>query len=268
VDRRHVAEIAGRFSHDAPLYERFWASSLASLGRRLLARLPLQNASAALDIGAGVGALLPAIQEAAPRALVIGVDAAEGMIRRAPAEFSRAVMDAGQLAIRDESVDAAVMPFVLFFLPDPLRGLKEARRVLRPGGRLGVATWEAETNDFPADDVWHRLLDEHGAAPEAAPVKHELMDTPEKLATLFRDAGFASVNSAIEREPVAMTLEEFLEQRTEIGRSRCRYESIPPEARRELLAQARERLAGLEAEDFTEPQVAVLAWGTKPGQSS
>jgi ubiquinone/menaquinone biosynthesis C-methylase UbiE len=262
-----VAEISGRFSHDAPLYERFWAASLASLGRRLLAQLPLQNASVALDIGTGVGALLPSLREAAPRALVVGVDAAEGMIHRAPAEFSRAVMDAGRLAIRNESVDAAVMPFVLFFLPDPRRGLDEARRVLRPGGGLGVATWEAEANDFPADEVWYGLLDEHGAAPEAAPAKPEIMDTPEKLSKFLQEAGFADVHTAIEREPLAMTLEEFLEQRTGMGRSRSRFESLEPEARTEVLAQARDRLAGLTAEDFTDPQVAVLAWATKPGRS-
>jgi ubiquinone/menaquinone biosynthesis C-methylase UbiE len=259
-----VAEIAGRFSHDAALYERFWAPSLAALGRRLLAGLALEDASVALDIGTGVGALLPAIREAAPRALVIGVDAAEGMIRRAPAEFSRSVMDAGRLAIRDESVDAAVMPFVLFFLPDPRRGLDEAQRVLRPGGGLGVSTWEADTDDFPADEVWYGLLEEYGAAPETAPSKPELMDTPEKLASLLQEAGFADVHTAIEREPLAMTLEEFLEQRTGMGRSRSRFESLGPEARTEVLAQARERLAGLTAEDFTDPQAAVLAWGTKP----
>jgi ubiquinone/menaquinone biosynthesis C-methylase UbiE len=176
-------------------------------------------------------------------------------------------MDAGRLAIGDESVDAAVMPFVLFFLPDPRHGLGEAHRVLRPGGGLGVATWEAEANDFPADEVWYGLLDEHGAAPEAAPAKTELMDTPERVASLLRDAGFAEVHSAIEREPLAMTLEEFLEQRTGMGRSRSRFESLSPDVRTEMLAQARERLTGLKAQDFTDPQVAVLAWATKPGRS-
>lgn len=263
-----MAEIAGRFSHDAALYERFWAASLASLGRRLLARLPLQDASVALDIGAGVGALLPAIRDAAPRALVVGVDAAEGMIRRAPADVGRVVADAGRLPFREDSVDVATISFVLFFLPDPRHGLDEVRRVLRPGAGLGVSTWEATADDFPAEEVWYGLLDEYGAAQETAPAKGRLMDTAEKLAGLLRDAGFEEVRTAVDREPVPMTLEEFLEQRTGMGRSRSRFESLEPEARTEVLAQARERLAELEAEDFTDPQVAVLAWGTKPGGSS
>jgi hypothetical protein len=60
-----------------------------------------------------------------------------------------------------------------------------------------------------------------------------------------------------------MTLEEFLERRTSLGRSKRRFESLTPEVRTTVLAQARERLAELRPEDFTDPQVAVFAWGTK-----
>jgi SAM-dependent methyltransferase len=265
VRRDHVATVAGWYSEDAPLYERFWAASMATLAQRLLARLPLDDASVAVDIGAGVGALLPAIREAAPRAYVAGVDASEGMIGRAPRDFGRAIMDAGRMALRDASVDVAVMPFMLFFLPDPPRGLAEARRVLRPGGSLGVATWEAEANDFPADGVWFDLLDEHGAPSDSLPSKLEVMDTPEKLAGLLQDAGFHDVRTTIDSEPQPFTLEEFLQVRTRLGRAKRRFESLDPKDRAEVLAQARERLAGLPPESFIDPQVAVLAWGTKGG---
>jgi SAM-dependent methyltransferase len=263
MEHDQVATVAGHFSHDAPLYERYWATSMARLGQRLLERLPLDDASVAVDIGAGVGALLPAIRQSAPRAFVAGIDAAEGMIRRAPRDFGRAVMDAGRLAIGDASVDVAVMPFMLFFLPDPAHGLGEVRRVLRPGGGLGVATWLAGANDYRAEDLWFELLDEYGAAPPAAPAKPELMDTPEKLAGLLDGAGFTGVRTATDREPQPLTLEEFLEVHTRIGRSRRFFESLPPEDRRAMLDRAKERLAELGPEDFTDPQVAVLAWGTK-----
>jgi ubiquinone/menaquinone biosynthesis C-methylase UbiE len=265
MDRRHVAEVAGRYTHDAPLYERYWAPSLARLGQRLVAGLPLEDASVVVDIGAGVGALLPAFREAAPRAYVAGVDASEGMLRRAPPSFGRALMDAGQLALRDESVDAATMSFVLFFLHQPRRGLDEVLRALKPGGGVGVSTWDAGTYDYPAEKVWYELLEEHGAAVEEAQAHPELMDTPEKLSGLLRDAGFVEVHTDITREPAPVTLEEYLEVRTGIGRSRARFESLAPETRTKMLAAARERLAELEPEDFTDPQVAVFAWGSKPG---
>jgi ubiquinone/menaquinone biosynthesis C-methylase UbiE len=256
--------VAASFSQDAPLYERFWAASLAALGRRLLAGLPIHNASVAVDIGAGVGALLPAMREAAPRAFVAGVDAAEGMIRRAPRDFGRAVMDAGRLALRDASIDGAVMPFMLFFLPDPRRGLIEARRVLRPGGRLGVATWAAGVNDYRGDQIWADLLDEYGAPPDQATSKMDLMDTPEKVVELLKEEGFRDVHTATDAEPVSMTLDQFLEVRTKIGRSKRRLQRLAPDARTALLSEARNRLGKLRPEDFTDPQVALLAWASKP----
>jgi SAM-dependent methyltransferase len=264
MERDHVAAVAARYSEEAPLYERYWAGSMARLAQRLLSGLPLAGASVAVDIGAGVGALLPAIREAAPRAYVAGVDAAEGMIRRAPRDFGRVVMDAGRMALRDDSVDAAVMPFMLFFLPDPRAGLAEARRVLRLGGGLGVATWSAERNDIPADAVWVALLEEHGAAQNPPYARLDLMDTPEKLGALLAEAGFRDVRTAIDREPQPLTLDGFLEVRSRIGESRRRFESLPSEVRTEVLDRARDRLAGLPPETFTDPQVAVLAWGTKP----
>jgi ubiquinone/menaquinone biosynthesis C-methylase UbiE len=264
VDPDHVAMVAASFSQDAPLYERFWAASLAALGRRLLAGLPIQSASVVVDIGAGVGALLPAIREAAPRAFVAGVDVAEGMIRRAPRDFGRVVMDAGRLALRDASVDGAVMPFMLFFLPDPRRGLTEARRVLRPGGRLGVVTWAAGVNDYRADQIWADVLDEYSAPPDQVTSKMDLMDTPEKLVGLLKDAGFRDVRTATDAEPVPMTLDEFLEVRSLIGRSKRRLQSLAPDVRTALLSEARKRLAKLRPEDFTDPEVALLAWASKP----
>jgi SAM-dependent methyltransferase len=256
--------VAASFSQDAPLYERFWAAPLAALGRRLLAGLPIQSASVVVDIGAGVGALLPAIREAAPRAFVAGVDAAEGMIRRAPRDFGRAVMDAGRLALRDASIDGAVMPFMLFFLPDPRRGLLEARRVLRPGGRLGVATWAAGVNDYRADQIWADLLDEYGAPPDQATSKMDLMDTPEKLVDLLKDGGFRDVHTATDAKPVSMTIDQFLEVRAKIGRSKRRLQRLSPDARTTLLSEARKRLAKLPPEAFTDPQVALLAWASRP----
>jgi SAM-dependent methyltransferase len=264
VDDDHVAKVAASFSQDAPLYERFWAASLAALGRRLLAGLPIQNASVVVDIGAGVGALLPAIREAAPKAFVAGIDAAEGMIRRAPRDFGRAVMDAGRLALRDASIDGAVMPFMLFFLPDPRRGLAEALRVLRPGGGLAVTTWAAGLNNYRADEVWVDLFDEYGAPPDHASPKVDLMDTPEKLTGLLKDAGFRDVRATTDAEPVSMTLESFLEVRAGIGRSKRRLQALAPEVRTALLSEARRRLAKLQPADFTDPQVALLVWASKP----
>jgi hypothetical protein len=136
-------------------------------------------------------------------------------------------------------------------------------QVARVAG-LGVSTWAAEANDFRADDVWAGVLDEFGAPPYPPASGLDLMDTPENLGTLLEEAGFADVRSGTGAEPEPMTLDEFLERRTSLGRSKRRCASLAPEVREEVLRSARERLAELRPEDFTDPQVAVFGWGTKP----
>lgn len=50
-------------------------------------------------------------------------------------------MDAGGLDLPDDAFDVAYCQFGLMFVPHPLQALRELRRVLRPGGRLGVVVW-------------------------------------------------------------------------------------------------------------------------------
>jgi len=111
---------------------------LAGHRERLLAGLP----GTVLDIGAGTGANLPHFR-AATRVFAIEPNAA--MRDRLAAKLDRAsvpveVTDASAEALPfpDASVDAVVFTLVLCTVTDPDRALAEARRVLRPNGRLAV----------------------------------------------------------------------------------------------------------------------------------
>lgn len=93
-----------------------------------------------LELGVGTGKNLP-FHPAGRR--VTAVDISEGMLRQAQrradrlgADVQLEVADAQQLPFADGSFDAVVASFLFCSVPDPIQGLREARRVLRLGGRL------------------------------------------------------------------------------------------------------------------------------------
>ena len=66
--------LAGLYSASAREYAELWAPVLQPTGERLITAMTLGGATTVLDLGAGTGALLPALHAAAPRARVIAVD--------------------------------------------------------------------------------------------------------------------------------------------------------------------------------------------------
>jgi len=93
-----------------------------------------------LEVGAGTGKNLPYYPE---RAFVVASDLSPGMLARAvekARDRSRAVRfvvtDAEDLAFRDGAFDTVLATCVFCTVPDPVRGLREARRVLKDGGEV------------------------------------------------------------------------------------------------------------------------------------
>ncbi|MES4904811.1 MULTISPECIES: methyltransferase domain-containing protein [unclassified Streptomyces] len=116
----------------------------------------------ALDLGCGPGTDLAALAEAvAPSGTVIGVDTDPAMVDRArertadlPAVDVR-LGDAHALPLADASVDRARTDRTLQHVTDPAQVLAEARRVLRPGGRLVMAEpdWDSLAVDHPDPEI-------------------------------------------------------------------------------------------------------------------
>jgi len=132
-----------RYTLWAPFYDAIvGAVGFGPTRRRSIEYLRLHPGHRVLIIGAGTGldlAFLP------PGTDLTAVDVTPAMLmrlERRAAQTGRGVivrtMDARELGFADESFDAVIMHLILAVMPQPERGLQEAARVLRGGGRISV----------------------------------------------------------------------------------------------------------------------------------
>ncbi|MDA8520171.1 class I SAM-dependent methyltransferase [Acidovorax sp. NCPPB 4044] len=105
-------------------------------------RMDLNPGDHVVEIGFGPGVALEALASVVTTGHVTGIDPSALMQRRAAARNDAAILEgrmtlvegvAGLLPFDDASFDAALAIDTLHFWPDPLAGVLEVRRVLRPG---------------------------------------------------------------------------------------------------------------------------------------
>lgn len=154
----------------APFYDRMTARTEEACFRAWRGELLADLAGHVVEIGSGTGANVdryPAtvqrvtFTEPDPgmrRRLVERLDAERAGGRFAPADATVVADPADDLSVPDGGADAVVTTLVLCTVPDPAAALAEARRVLRPGGRL-VFLEHVAADDRPDRLRWQRRLD-------------------------------------------------------------------------------------------------------------
>jgi SAM-dependent methyltransferase len=147
------------YSRQARAYDTTRSASPSVLGplREALAGAPGREL---LDIGGGTGNYAQALAAEGWQPLV--ADRSPQMLAHAEAKGLATIRaDAAELPFPDESFDAATLVAMIHHVDEPARALAEARRVLRPGGRLALMAFTREDIDeswrmdyFPASRPW------------------------------------------------------------------------------------------------------------------
>jgi len=194
------------FDRIAPVYDamnRVMTAGLDQRWRRATVRETVEPGAGVLDACCGTGDLAVAAR-AAGAGRVVGVDFSERMLERArrkapELEWVRA--DVLALPFEDASFDAAVVGFGVRNVEDLESALGELRRVLRPGGRLGILEITTPRGLLaPFYRLWFdrivpllgRVLP-GGDAYTYLPASVRRFPDPEELAELLGARGFGAV---------------------------------------------------------------------------
>ncbi|HVE81948.1 MAG TPA: methyltransferase domain-containing protein [Myxococcales bacterium] len=171
--------------------------------RELASRAAAPAPERLLETACGTGIATRRLRDALPEARLTATDLNEPMLavaRRtvgpgAGVRFQRA--DMTRLPFPDADFDALVCQFGLMFVPDKPAAAREARRVLRPGGRVLMATWRSLEHNPPI-----RLAHETVCAlfPQEPPTFYRTQTgfgAPEFMTELLDGAGFEDIRTEV-----------------------------------------------------------------------
>ena len=200
IDHHHL--VAGKFEAEYAALENSRFSSAFTYGRAKIDRLvddlfgALPKGAAILDVGCGTGEHLK--RALGLRLKAAGVEPAPAMLAAARRGVPEAQIEEGvatSLPFEDGEFDAVIMIEVLRYLDrsDIEQALREARRVLRPGGKLLVTL----VNRWALDGFYlhqrARQLVKHSSFNETNPFC--LFHTPASAKRRLEQAGFTNVRT-------------------------------------------------------------------------
>ena len=197
---------------DGVAYERMMGVWTQLVGSKFLEWLSPEKGKSWIDVGCGNGAFTEQIVQRCSPAEVQGIDPSEAQISFATnregarlAKFQSG--DAMGIPFENNYFDVATMALVIFFVPDPVQGVSEMKRVVRPGGLVAAYAWDVLGGGVPTQAITSVLRSLEIKYPLPPSVEASRM---EALSSLWLDAGIRSVDtSVITVERTFTNFEEF-----------------------------------------------------------
>ena len=139
---------------DGSGYDRFMGVWSRLAGQLFLDWITANPCQRWLDVGCGNGAFTQLIAEQCAPSSLVGIDPSKAQLDFAKKHpllesFSFVNADAMALPFPENAFDLAVMPLVIFFVPEPAQGVAEMARVVAPGGTVAAYAWDMEGGGVP-----------------------------------------------------------------------------------------------------------------------
>lgn len=188
-----------RWEHAASVYAASFGVATRLFCDALLDAAGVGAGTRVLDLACGPGVVEG--MAAARGGVVCGLDFSAAMLAEARATHPSVQFvqsDAEAVPLPDASLDAVVSNFGLHHVPRPALALAEARRVLRPGGRVAFTFWAGHAENIAWKLVFDAVRRCGDPAASAAPVPGGGFGTMQDCLDALAAAGFADVGGRLE----------------------------------------------------------------------
>jgi ubiquinone/menaquinone biosynthesis C-methylase UbiE len=171
-----------------------WSKLLAS---QFVEFVGVKDGESALDVGCGTGSLAFTIASMRRLTKVVGVDPSSAFIdfarsRNSDPRVSFDVGDAERLPFPDASFDRCLSLLMITFIPNVPNGVREMRRVTRPGGVVATCNWDNQGGMEVQRFFWDAVVALDPAA-ESRHQRNRPLGTAANLSDLWSVSGFLSV---------------------------------------------------------------------------
>jgi ubiquinone/menaquinone biosynthesis C-methylase UbiE len=231
-------------------YDRAFAHVTAHFMPFLLRAADIAPGMRVLDIATGTGlSAEAALAAVGPTGHVTATDISPAMVERARERLGKtpnvsiSVEDGQGLSFPDESFDAVLCNLGLMFFPDPVRGVSEFRRVLRPGGRAAVSVNTVVERSY--NHQINVMIARYEPSLAEAVTRTFALGDASRLQLLFNKAGFADFHTDTVRHTfVLLSFDAYYGPFERGGASTGQaLAALPEEIRHAIREEARRDLA-------------------------